>query len=75
MSLSKTETADKIEIVSGTDEDGNAFTNVQVRLTVQVRENNSVISQSYKRYVILEGDDYTSEPENVRAVCAAAFGD
>lgn len=75
MSLSKTETADKIEVVNGTDEGGNAFTNVQVRLTVQVRENNVVISQSYKRYVILEGDDYTSEPANVRAVCAAAFGD
>jgi len=75
MSLSKTETADKIEVVNGTDEDGNAFTNVQVRLTVQVRENNVVISQSYKRYVILEGDDYTSEPANVRAVCAAVFGD
>ena len=75
MSLSKTETADKIEVVSGTDEDGNAFTNVQVRLTVLVRENNVIISHGYQRYVISEGDDYTSEPANVRAVCAAAFGD
>ena len=75
MSLTKEVTADKIEVVTGQDEDGNATTSVQVRTATKVLEDGAVISQSYHRHVIQSGDDYSSEPANVQAICVAAFGD
>jgi len=75
MSLTKEVTADKIEVVTGQDEDGNATTSVQVRTATRVLEDGAVISQSYHRHVIQSGDDYSSEPANVQAICVAAFGD
>lgn len=75
MALTKEVTADKIEVVTGQDEDGNATTYVQVRTATRVLEDGAVISQSYHRHVIQSGDDYSSEPANVQAICVAAFGD
>ena len=75
MALTKEVTADKIEVVTGQDEDGNATTSVQVRTATKVLEDGAVISQSYHRHVIQSGDDYSSEPANVQAICVAAFGD
>mgnify|MGYP000671439253 FL=1 len=75
MALTKSVTADKIEVVTGQDEDGNATTSVQVRTATKVLEDGAVISQSYHRHVIQSGDDYSSEPANVQAICVAAFGD
>ena len=75
MSLTKEVSADKIEVVTGQDEDGNATTSVQVRTATRVLEDGAVISQSYHRHVIQSGDDYSSEPANVQAICVAAFGD
>ena len=75
MSLTKEVTADKIEVVTGQDEDGNATTSVQVRTATRVLEDGAVISQSYHRHVIQSGDDYSSEPSNVQAICNAVFGD
>ena len=75
MALTKEVTADKIEVVTGQDEDGNATTSVQVRTATKVLEDGAVISQSYHRHVIQSGDDYSSEPSNVQAICVAAFGD
>ena len=75
MSLTKEVTADKIEVVTGQDEDGNATTSVQVRTATRVLEDGAVISQSYHRHVIQSGDDYSTEPANVQAICIAAFGD
>jgi hypothetical protein len=75
MALTKAVVADKIEVVTGQDEDGNATTSVQVRMTTKVLEDGAVISQSYHRHVIQSGDDYSSEPANVQAICVAAFGD
>ena len=75
MSLTKEVTADKIEVVTGYDKDGNATTSVQVRTATRVLEDGAVISQSYHRHVIQSGDDYSSEPANVQAICVAAFGD
>ena len=75
MALTKEVTADKIEVVTGQDEDGNATTSVQVRTATRVLEDGAVISQSYHRHVIQSGDDYSSEPTNVQAICVAAFGD
>ena len=75
MALTKEVVADKIEVVTGQDEDGNATQAVQVRTATKVLEDGAVISQSYHRHVIQSGDDYSSEPANVQAICVAAFGD
>ena len=75
MALTKEVTADKIEVVTGQDEDGNATTSVQVRTATRIAEDGEVISSSYHRHVIQSGDDWSSEPANVQAICVAAFGD
>jgi len=75
MALTKSVTADKIEVVTTQDEDGNDVTSVQVRTATRIVEDGAVISQSYHRHVIQSGDDYSSEPANVQAICVAAFGD
>ena len=75
MALTKSVTADKVEVVTGQDEDGNDVTSVQVRTATRVLEDGAVISQSYHRHVIQSGDDYSSEPANVRSICDAVFGD
>jgi hypothetical protein len=70
MSLTKEVVADKIEVVTSGD-----TTVVQVRTATKVLEDGAVISQSYHRHVIQLGDDYSSEPSNVQAICNAVFGD
>jgi len=69
MSLTKEVLADKIEVVAT--EDGHV---VQVRTATRIVEDGAVISQSYHRHVIQSGDDYSSEPSNVQAICNAVFG-
>jgi hypothetical protein len=75
MALTKNVTADKIEVVTTQNEDGNDVTSVQVRTATRVLEDGAVISQSYHRHVIQSGDDYSAEPANVQAICVAVFGD
>ena len=58
MALTKSVTADKVEVVTTQDEDGNDVTSVQVRTATKVLEDGAVISQSYHRHVIQSGDDY-----------------
>jgi hypothetical protein len=73
MSLTKEILADKIEVVTGQDDEGNTVTSVQVRTATKILEDGEVISSSYHRHVIQSGDDYSSEPSNVQAVCSAVF--
>ena len=73
MALTKSVTADKVEVVTGQDEDGNDVTSVQVRTATKVLEDGAVISQSYHRHVIQSGDDWSSEPQNVQDICNAVF--
>ena len=77
MALTKSVTADKIEVVTtqSEDADGNPVdvTSVQVRTATKVLEDGAVISQSYHRHVIQSGDDWSSEPSNVQAICNAVF--
>jgi len=77
MALTKAVVADKVEVVTtqGEDADGNAVdvTSVQVRTATKVLEDGAVISQSYHRHVIQSGDDWSSEPSNVQAICNAVF--
>jgi hypothetical protein len=74
MALTKSVTADKVEVVTTQDEDGNDVTSVQVRTATRIIEDGAVISQSYHRHVIQSGDDWSSEPANVRSICDAVFG-
>ena len=69
MSLTKEVVADKIEVVAT--ENGSV---VQVRTATRIVEDGAVISQSYHRHVINSGDDWSSEPSNVQAICNAVFG-
>ena len=77
MALTKAVVADKVEVVTGQGEDvdGNPVdvTSVQVRTATKILEDGAVISQSYHRHVIQSGDDWTSEPSNVQAICNAVF--
>ena len=68
MSLTKEVTADKIEVVNTGES-----TVVQVRTATRIVEDGEVISSSYHRHVISAGDDYSNEPANVQAICAAVF--
>jgi len=68
MSLTKELTADKIEVVTA-----GGTTVVQVRTATKIVEDGAVISQSYHRHVINSGDDWSSEPANVQAICTAVF--
>ena len=73
MALTKSVTADKIEVVTGQDEDGNDVISVQVRMTTKVMEDGELLSSSYHRHVIQSGDDWSSEPQNVQDICNAVF--
>ncbi len=73
MSLTKEVTADKVEVVTTQDEDGNDVTSVQVRMTTKVMEDGELLSSSYHRHVIQSGDDWSAEPQNVQDICNAVF--
>lgn len=73
MSLTKTTTKDKIEIVHAQDEEGNAVTNVHVREKIEISEGGTIISTNFHRYTITQGNDYSGESTQVRAVCDAAW--
>ena len=68
MSLTKEIVADKMEVI-----EKNGSTLVQVRTATRILESGEVISSSYHRHVINSGDDFSSEPENVKKVCNAVF--
>ena len=64
MSLSKEINVDKIEIVeSGT---------VQVREVTRIMEDGNELSKSQHRWIIAPGQDYSDQPDNVKAICAVA---
>ena len=73
MSLAKTITQDKIEIINTRDIEGNPITHIQVREKTEITEYGDILTTSFSRYVIMRGQDYANEPSQVRAVCAAAW--
>ena len=73
MSLTKEVSADKIEVVTGRNQDGSTITSVQVRTSTKIIEDGEVISESYHRHVIQAGDDWSSEPTNVQTICNAVY--
>ena len=74
MAITKEVSADRIEVVTGKDDDGNVVIYVQVRTTTRIIEDGVLLTESYHRHVIQSNDDYSSEAPNVQAICVAAFG-
>lgn len=68
MSLTKEVIADKIEVVNTGDS-----VCVQVRVATNIVEDGEVISSSYHRHVLTCDCDYSAEPAQVQAICAAVF--
>jgi hypothetical protein len=63
MSLTKEVLIDKIEVV----ENGT----VQVRQATRIMEDGVQLSQSFQRWTIAPGQDYSDQPDNVKAICQA----
>jgi hypothetical protein len=61
MNLTKDIVIDKIEVL----ENGT----VQVRQATRIVEEGNVISQSYHRWSIAPGQDYSDQPDNVKSIC------
>lgn len=61
--LEKQSVVDKVEVLE--------LGQVQVRTAMNVLENGAVISTTYKRHMVLPGDDFSAEDDKVKAICAA----
>ena len=61
MSLTKEQVIDKIEII----ENGV----VQIRQATKILEDGNELSKSYHRWTIAPGQDYSDQPDNVKAIC------
>jgi len=59
--LSKETVVDRMEVLSSG--------HVQVRLAHQVFDGGQLIAQTFERYVVSPGDDYSSKPNKVQDVC------
>ena len=64
MALTKEVVIDKIEVT----ENGV----VQVRQATKIIEDGNEISKTYHRWTIAPGQDYSDQPDNVKAICAVA---
>ena len=64
MALTKETVIDKIEVT----ENGV----VQVRQATKIIEDGNELSKSYHRWIIAPGQDYSDQPDNVKAICAVA---
>ena len=63
MSLEKVTSVDLIEVI----ENGC----IQVRTKTAIKEDGIEISSKFHRHVVAPGDDYSSESDRVKAICAA----
>lgn len=63
MNLTKEILIDRIEIL----ENGT----IQVRQATRIMENGEQISQTFHRWTITPGQDYSDQPNNVKAICQA----
>ena len=64
MSLTKEIVIDRIEVI----ENGT----VQVRQATRIMEDGVQLSQSFHRWTIAPGQDYSDQSDNVKAICAVA---
>ena len=70
MALTKTESADKIEVVDCGD-----WSLVQVRTATIIKEDDTELSRSFHRHAISPADDWSSESDKVKAICDAVHND
>ena len=63
MALTEAAEVDKVEIVG-------PYKAVQVRTATVIYKDDVEISRGFHRHVISAGDDYSSETEEVQAICA-----
>ena len=68
MALEKVIAEDKIEIVGD-------YKTVQIRTCTKVLEDGVELSSGYHRHVVVAGQDYSNESEEVQAICAAVHTD
>jgi excinuclease UvrABC nuclease subunit len=68
MALTKEISTSKIELV-----DLSNTPIVQVRESTKILEDGVAISESFRRYTIQQGADYSAEPAIVRSVCDAIW--
>jgi len=66
MSLTKTYTIDKIEVVG-------KYKHVQVKQLLIISENGQEISRNAHRYVLSPDADITNQPAEVQAICNTAW--
>jgi len=66
MSLTKTYTIDKIEVVG-------KYKHVQVKQLLIISENGQEISRNAHRYVLSPDADITNQPADVQAICNTAW--
>lgn len=62
MSLQETKVIDKIEVLE------NGI--VQVREALRILRDGAVIAESFTRWLVVPGDDYSVQPNRVAAICA-----
>ena len=62
MTIEKTKTIDKIEVVGD-------YKHIQVRERIDIVEDGNVISSTYHRWVIAPGQSYSNEHADVQAMC------
>ena len=62
MTIEKTKTIDKIEVVGD-------FKHIQVRERTDIVEDGKVLSSTYHRWVIAPGQDYSQEHADVQDMC------
>jgi hypothetical protein len=65
MALTETKLIDKIEVV----ENGT----VQVREATRIMKDGEQIAQTYHRWCLTPGQDVSGQPDNVKAICQAAW--
>jgi hypothetical protein len=65
MALTETKVIDRIEVV------GNGT--VQVREATRILKDGEQIAQTYHRWSFAPGSDVSEQPDNVKAICQAAW--
>lgn len=62
MTIEKTKTIDKIEVVGD-------YKHIQVRERTDLAEDGKVLSSTYHRWIIAPNQDHSQESEDVQAMC------
>ena len=70
MALTKTVVNDKIEVINHGD-----WSSVQVRTATIIAEDDTEISRTFHRHVVMPNADLSAEDADVSAICTPVFSD